>query len=53
MKELPDCDNFIVGVKNTFEPLGYNLPLLMDYLKKNKKRFEDLTENELKQFKTA
>lgn len=53
MKELPDCDNFVVGTQEDFEPLGYDLPALMNYLKKNKKTFEYLTDSELKQFLTS
>ena len=52
-EEFPDCDSFIIGDKNQaeFKSFGYNIPEVLTYLKSTGKNFEELTVEELEQFR--
>ena len=53
MEGFIDCDIFVIGNKDATKskPFGYNLPKVSAYLKETGKKFEDLSEEELKKLK--
>ncbi|MBR1862721.1 MAG: hypothetical protein IJ806_01365 [Ruminococcus sp.] len=47
-----DCDNFIVGTQEELKPFEYDMRKVREYMKLTGKSFADLSEDELKRFKT-
>ncbi len=49
--DFNDFDGSYVDNKTILPPINYNLSKLAKYMKKHSKRFEDLTTEEINQFK--
>ena len=48
MDDYPDIDSFVIGNKEVDKhiPLEYNLPQIVEYMKRTGKSFDELTDEE-------
>ncbi len=49
--EQYDCDHFVVGTRDSFQPFEYDLRRVREYMQATGKAFIDLTEAELEPFR--